>query len=84
MKMRIWAACLACITMGFALSGLLQSQTDGQDKAAKPRRTIWEYRTAMNADFKYLDDMGKDGWQLAAIKTEKDGTEDYYFMRPVP
>ena len=84
MKRRTCAACLACIIIGFALSGLSQPQTNGQDKAANPARTIWEYRIAINPDLKRLDDMGEEGWELAAIKMEKDGAGEYYFKRPVP
>jgi hypothetical protein len=84
MKTRTWMPCLACIMVALALSGLLQHRTNGQDKVAKPARTIWEYRTAINPDLKRLNDMGEEGWELAAIKAEKDGPGEYYFKRPVP
>lgn len=83
MKTRTWMACLACIVVGFALSGLSQPQSNGQDKAAKPGQPKWEYKILRNSDLKHLNESGAEGWELVAVP-ETNGFETYYMKRRAP
>ncbi len=58
MKTRMWMACLACIMVGFALSGLAQTRSNGQDKADNLGRVKWKYRVIHVADVNSLDEIG--------------------------
>jgi len=73
MKMRILPACLACIMIGFAVYGLLQTQTSGQDKATHPARTKWEYRMALQPSEDQLNELGRHGWELVSAVSKGPG-----------
>lgn len=86
MKARTWAACLACITLGIILSGLLQPRwLAGQEKNDGLGRVKWDYKVEKNLDSKSLDELGKQGWDLITIVSlgSTGAVREFYLKRSV-
>lgn len=84
MKTRIWVVCLACVVVGFALSGLPQTESSGQDQAEKHVRTKWQYKIVYNPDLRQLDELGGDRWELVTGTVDSSRSiQTCYLKRPV-
>ena len=83
MKPTTWAAGLACVAAGFILSGLSQSRLSGQEKLEDELRVKWEYKIENNLDFKSLNKLGDQGWDLVTVSPSTPGGNFpvFYFRR---
>jgi hypothetical protein len=82
MKSRPWAACLAGVVLGFVLSGSASPQLTGQEKAKPPAHLKWEYKHETELDAKSLNELGEQGWDIAAIILYGPEGRHFYLRRP--
>jgi hypothetical protein len=70
--------------VGFALSGLSQSQSNGQDNVADPKLAKWEYKILVHPDDKRLNELGQEGWELVTVTTSPGSGVTSYLKRAAP
>jgi hypothetical protein len=46
------------------------------------RQVRWEYKIRTNVGASELNRLGDEGWDLAAIKSDRGGTAQFYLKRP--
>jgi hypothetical protein len=83
MKPRTWAAGLVCVAAGFVLSGLSQPRLSGEENEVDRSRVKWEYKIENNLDFKGLNKLGDQGWDLVTVTPSIPGGNFsvFYFRR---